>query len=50
MRNIFCWNLYTHITSGNHNSISNFDNFIKIFNTLCILNLSDNRNISTMLP
>ncbi|CCY85301.1 eC1118_1A20_0364p [Clostridium sp. CAG:149] len=49
MRNLLCRNLNSHITSGNHNSIAGFQDGIQIFDTLCILNLCNNKHIGTML-
>ena len=45
MRNAVCRNLYTKISSGNHNSVCLFDDLINIFNTFCILNLCNNSNL-----
>ena len=49
MGNFLCRNLYTHIASGHHNTITGFNNRIQIFNSLCILNLGNNLNGGTCL-
>ena len=49
-RNFLQRNLYTHITSGDHNSICHSENILTIFYTLLIFQFGDNMNLlATML-
>ena len=45
IRNFFCRNFYSKISSRNHNPVCSTDNFINIFNSFCILYFCNNRNI-----
>ena len=49
MRNLWSRNFHSQITSGYHNTICHFNDFINIFQTFCILNLSNNCNFFGMM-
>ena len=46
-RYIFRWNLNTHVTSGDHNTVCCFDDLIDIVNTLLVLNLGNDLDFFT---
>lgn len=47
--NLFRRDLNTEISSGNHDAIRGFDNFIQIVHTLMIFDFRDDENVSTFL-
>ena len=49
MGNFLCRNLYAHIASGYHNTVTGFNNRIQILNSLCILDLCNDLNRRTSL-
>ena len=49
MRNLLCWNFHAHIAAGHHDSVAFLQNGIQIFNSLCVLNFSNDQHSGAML-
>ena len=48
-RNLFLWNFNTQISTGNHHTVSYFQNFVNIIYTFLIFNLGNDTDVTSII-